>query len=435
MAFEKVGSSSKDKKERKVKGEKKVKKVKDVQVDDQPAQAEDVDEKSEKRKKRKDVQVEDQPAQAEDVDEKSEKRKKRKATETEEEELEINLDLAKPPSKKQLRQLKKAGKISEDITDPLEAAAVIAPKKPKAEAQAPKRSDYSVWVGNLSFQTTKALLKDFFITRTRAKETPLLEEDMTRINVPMKSKTENKGFAYVDFETKEQMDLAVSLSEEPLNGRRVLIKPGSSFEGRPEKPASIPGVDASKPPTRILFVGNLPFETKEEDLRDQFGKAGNIRKIRMMTFEDSGKCKGFAFVDFETEEDATNVIKMRNLHYLEGRKLKLEFGEDRSKRTRVIPNRGERAREEAERAAGGSGGGRMVHQSDPVAEVPMTEEEQHRQKSREGREKKAGAGAGGGYKGWKERDARTIAPGAALAAAPRAKVGIVESKGTKVTFD
>ena len=116
----------------------------------------------------------------------------------------------------------------------------------------------------------------------------------------------------------------------------MLIKDANSFEGRPEQSKSDAtqsgGINSSNPPSRILFVGNLSFDTTEDLLEEHFRHCGEIVKIRMATFQDTGKCKGFAFIDFKDEEGATTALKSKLTKMLINRKLRMEYGEDRSKR-------------------------------------------------------------------------------------------------------
>ncbi|KIL70378.1 hypothetical protein M378DRAFT_175623 [Amanita muscaria Koide BX008] len=224
----------------------------------------------------------------------------------------------------------------------------------------------SVWVGNLAFKTTVEDLKSFFAGAG----------EITRVNMPTKAgpaparKPENRGFAYVDFSTPEGKSAAITLSERPLTGRKLLIKDGDDFTGRP-KPAESgeSGVATPKtttlsktaqkilksqkqPPGPTLFLGNLGFETTEADITEMLdahhhlgkkprtsdrgaepkdipGKIaqanGWIRKVRMGTFEDSGLCKGFAFVDFVSTENATSALVNPKNYLLNGRKLVIEY--------------------------------------------------------------------------------------------------------------
>ena len=57
----------------------------------------------------------------------------------------------------------------------------------------------------------------------------------------------------------------------------------------------------------------------------------------MATFQDTGKCKGFAFIDFKDEEGATTALKSKLTKMLINRKLRMEYGEDRSKEDQKEP--------------------------------------------------------------------------------------------------
>jgi RNA recognition motif-containing protein len=114
-------------------------------------------------------------------------------------------------------------------------------------------------------------------------------------------------FAFIDFATEEAVAAAVAKSESDLNGRALLIKDSKNYEktGRPKRePAEVEGVsDGGKagdrvakkqknPPSPTVFVGNLSFNTTREAIQQQFEPCGRIRKVRLATFQDSGKCKG-----------------------------------------------------------------------------------------------------------------------------------------------
>jgi cold-inducible RNA-binding protein len=57
-----------------------------------------------------------------------------------------------------------------------------------------------------------------------------------------------------------------------------------------------------------LFVGNLPFGATEDELRDLFAPFGEVQQVRIMTDRDTGKSRGFAFVEMAQDEDATKAI-------------------------------------------------------------------------------------------------------------------------------
>jgi cold-inducible RNA-binding protein len=72
---------------------------------------------------------------------------------------------------------------------------------------------------------------------------------------------------------------------------------------------------------RKLYVGNLPYQTGEEDLQNLFGTAGTVESVSIMRDMATGRARGFAFVEMATDEDAQNAINQLNNHSLGGRNL------------------------------------------------------------------------------------------------------------------
>lgn len=70
-----------------------------------------------------------------------------------------------------------------------------------------------------------------------------------------------------------------------------------------------------------LYVGNLLYEVTDDDLRDQFSQIGTVATASVVRYADSGRSKGFGFVEMETEEDAQKAIDQFNGQDYKGRKL------------------------------------------------------------------------------------------------------------------
>lgn len=70
-----------------------------------------------------------------------------------------------------------------------------------------------------------------------------------------------------------------------------------------------------------LYVGNLLYEVTEEDLKNQFSTVGNVVSATVIRFRDTGRSKGFGFVEMETEEGAQKAIDTFNGQDFKGRKL------------------------------------------------------------------------------------------------------------------
>jgi cold-inducible RNA-binding protein len=70
-----------------------------------------------------------------------------------------------------------------------------------------------------------------------------------------------------------------------------------------------------------LYVGNLPYSLKESDLSDTFKQYGNVISTKVVLDKETGRSKGFGFVEMENENDANNAIKALNGTEIKGRKL------------------------------------------------------------------------------------------------------------------
>ncbi|GAA5865974.1 hypothetical protein JCM3774_005545 [Rhodotorula dairenensis] len=555
-------------------------------------------------------------------------------------------------SHKEKRLAKKRKLAAEQAGQDPEAAAATAakPTKPAASApttigntlvgNTPARSAHGVWVGNMNFATHPRELLAWFADRGL--------KDVTRINMPGGKRTHenNRGFAYLDFPSAAEVQIAVGLSEQHLDGRKLLIKDSSDFSGRPAAATaaststgpdsnipngSVRSVIATLDPSALerphpnahpasangqghtaedapslnrtarkilsrqrnpagptLFLGNLGFETTSDDIRDMFdrnqrrasewapggnpdakkqakkgkgkrtegeandeegsaadagsgsddeengseaeaggdesgsegegaedgeekadrkkkddrkakkdrgpldlskAKDAGIRKIRLGTFEDSGKCKGWAFVDFHLPAQATRALLNLHNHQLNGRKLNVEFASAEAVRrgnlgTRSAVKRGRSQREQegdddnddnddeqggakqqhrGPRRRTGHGHGEERHGGRAAAESSFGDVDVRALAIDAGsaasstyggppRRRDFNAGGGGGRsggggppprRGGDHNNSREQAlpggkrakPGAALAMAQRASEAIVQSTGRKTTFD
>jgi RNA recognition motif-containing protein len=96
--------------------------------------------------------------------------------------------------------------------------------------------------------------------------------------------------------------------------------------------------------SKKLFVGNLPYTTTEDALRDIFaGDGRNVSRVTIVTDRDTGRSRGFAFVEMATDEEAQAAVTALNGADFEGRSLRVDIAHDK-------PGGGG--------GAGGGGGGR-----------------------------------------------------------------------------
>jgi RNA recognition motif-containing protein len=88
-----------------------------------------------------------------------------------------------------------------------------------------------------------------------------------------------------------------------------------------------------------LYVGNLSYETTEDELRQLFGEAGEVVSAAVITDRETGRSKGFGFVEMKTQAEAEKAASLLNGRELRNRQLKVDL-----------------ARPRADRPAGGGGG-------------------------------------------------------------------------------
>ena len=72
---------------------------------------------------------------------------------------------------------------------------------------------------------------------------------------------------------------------------------------------------------RKLYVGNLPYQAGEDDLRELFGQAGSVESVTVMRDQMTGRARGFAFVEMSTDEEAQKAITELNAREFGGRNL------------------------------------------------------------------------------------------------------------------
>lgn len=94
-----------------------------------------------------------------------------------------------------------------------------------------------------------------------------------------------------------------------------------------------------------LYVGNLSYQVREDDLKTLFEQYGEVSSVKIISDHETGRSKGFAFVEMANSEDAQNAIQELNNKEVSGRQLKVNEARRRE-------DRGDRG----DRGGGGGGG-------------------------------------------------------------------------------
>jgi nucleolin len=172
------------------------------------------------------------------------------------------------------------------------------------ERQELSQEKLEVFIGNLPFNADEDTIREFF------KDCG----EMLAVRVPP-----GKGFAFIEFADKEGQQKAVSMNGCDFDGRALRINNANS-----KKDNTQAGNEYT------VLINNLRFEVSEESLRERFSECGEIESLRVPKFEDSGRCRGFAFVTFKTTEARDKALTFNETEF-EGRTIGVSIPENKGR--------------------------------------------------------------------------------------------------------
>jgi RNA recognition motif-containing protein len=82
--------------------------------------------------------------------------------------------------------------------------------------------------------------------------------------------------------------------------------------------------------SKKIYVGNLPFTSTQEDLEALFGRHGTVESVNVITDRETGRPRGFAFVEMETASHAADAIRALDGSNLGGRDIRVNEAQDRN---------------------------------------------------------------------------------------------------------
>jgi RNA recognition motif-containing protein len=86
-----------------------------------------------------------------------------------------------------------------------------------------------------------------------------------------------------------------------------------------------------------IYVGNLPYDIGEDEIRDVFSQFGEVSKVNIIMDKFSGQPKGFGFVEMPNDSEADEAIKALNDSALKGRNVKVNQAKPRRERSQRKP--------------------------------------------------------------------------------------------------
>lgn len=179
-----------------------------------------------------------------------------------------------------------------------------------------------MFASNLPIRASESELFEFFGKAGKVHDIRLITDRNSR---------KSKGFGYIEYLDKSSVPLALhQLNGTQCKGQTVLVQITQAEKNRAAAAAAAAAANAPpslSAPTR-LYVGNLHTDLAEDDLRTVFEPFGDIQQINLHIDPETGRSKGFAFVQYKSPEDAKKALQHCNGMELAGRQLKVGIVSD-----------------------------------------------------------------------------------------------------------
>eukprot|EP01038_Epipyxis_sp_PR26KG_P005565 gene5565-7687_t len=176
-----------------------------------------------------------------------------------------------------------------------------------------------VFIGNLPFDVDEATLSAAVSQRV---------SNFVGFRLAMDKKTgRSRGFGYLDFNDKTEAEAAVSaLSGLQFDGRSIKVDVSEPRERRP----STGNNNFRAPSENSVYIGNLEFSVSEQQIMEMCNDlvgAGIAQKVRIITDKETGRPRGFGYIDFSNPEDAAKAVGELNGVSLLGRDLRVNVAQ------------------------------------------------------------------------------------------------------------
>ncbi|XP_032881156.1 heterogeneous nuclear ribonucleoprotein D0-like isoform X4 [Amblyraja radiata] len=165
--------------------------------------------------------------------------------------------------------------------------AVIETEGAKIDASKTEEDEGKMFVGGLSWDTTKKDLKDYFSKFGEVVDCTLKLDPITG---------RSRGFGFVLFKEADSVDKVMEQKEHKLNGKVIDPKKAKAMK---------------KEPVKKIFVGGLSPDTAEEKIREYFGAFGEVESIELPMDNKTNKRRGFCFITFKEEDPVKKILEKK----------------------------------------------------------------------------------------------------------------------------
>jgi len=84
---------------------------------------------------------------------------------------------------------------------------------------------------------------------------------------------------------------------------------------------------SGKTPSKVCFVGNIPYDVTEEQLIEVFNEVGPVVQFRLVVDRDTGRAKGYGFCEYPDQETASSAVRNLNNYEVNGRQIRVDYAE------------------------------------------------------------------------------------------------------------
>uniref|UniRef100_A0A4W5PMA1 DAZ-associated protein 1 n=1 Tax=Hucho hucho TaxID=62062 RepID=A0A4W5PMA1_9TELE len=179
-----------------------------------------------------------------------------------------------------------------------------------------------LFVGGLDWSTTQETLRNYFSQYGEVVDCVIMKDKTTN---------QSRGFGFVKFKDPNCVRTVLETKPHNLDGRNIDPKPCTPRGMQPEKVPTKDGWKGSKADSnksKKIFVGGIPHNCGEPELREYFNRFGVVTEVVMIYDAEKQRPRGFGFITFEAEQSVDQAVNM-HFHDIMGKKVEVKKAEPR----------------------------------------------------------------------------------------------------------